>query len=173
MRCWLTVVLVLLSSTLAYGAELPVLTADAKHTPAGSSYVHNQLVIKLSYGRTISDVDAFNHMNGVALSERIIHGRASRADLDRLYLLEFPSVVDVLEIAARYENNPHVEFAEPNFRYSLDIFPNDPEFSKLWGLRNTGQLGGTPGKDIDATQAWDITADSSQIVVGVIDTGVN
>lgn len=173
MRCWLTLALLLLASPLAYNAEQLVPVADAKQTPAESSYVHNQLIIKLSNGRTISDLDAFNHLNGVALSEKIIHGRASRADLDRLYLLEFFSTVDVQNLVARYENNPHVEFAEPNFRYSLDIFPNDPEFSKLWGLHNTGQLGGTPGKDIDAPQAWDITADSSQIVVGVIDTGVN
>ena len=173
MRCWLTLVLVLLSGTLAYGAEQPVLRADVESTPAGSSYVHNQLIIKLSNGRTISDVDAFNHVNGVALSEKIIHGRASRPDLDRLYLLEFSSIVDVQKMAARYENNPHVEFAEPNLRYSLDIFPNDPEFSKLWGLHNNGQLGGTLGKDIDAPEAWGIMTDSSPIVVGVVDTGVN
>src|SRR3990172_7622845 len=172
MRCWLTLVLVLLSGTLAYGAEQPVLRADVESTPAGSSYVHNQLIIKLSNGRTISDVDAFNHVNGVALSEKIIHGRASRPDLDRLYLLEFSSIVDVQKMAARYENNPRVEFAEPNFRYSLDVFPDDPEFSKLWGLHNTGQLGGTVGRDIDALEAWGIMTDSSQIVVGVIDTGV-
>jgi len=173
MRCWLTLVLVLLSSTLAYGAEQPVLRADAEPTPAGSSYVHNQLIIKLSIGTTIRSVDAFNQMNGVALSEKIIHGRASRPDLDRLYLLEFSSIVDVQKMAARYENNPHVEFAEPNLRYSLDIFPNDPEFSKLWGLHNNGQLGGTLGKDIDAPEAWGIMTDSSPIVVGVVDTGVN
>lgn len=172
-RGWLTLTLLLLSSPSAFSAEQPVLAADAKQTPAESSYVHNQLIIKLRNGMTINDIEAFNHMNGVALSEKVIHGRASRADLDHLYLLEFSSIVNVQELVSRYENNPHVEFAEPNFVYSLDIFPHDPEFSKLWGLHNTGQLGGTPGKDIDAPQAWDISADSSQIVVGVIDTGVN
>lgn len=175
MRGWLTLALLLLATPLAYDAERNALTADATQTPAESesSYVRNQLIIKLRNGRTIGDVDAFNRMNGVAFSEKVIQGRASRADLDRLYLLEFPSIVDVPKLVATYANNPQVEFAEPNFRYSLDLFPNDREFSKLWGLDNTGQLGGTFGNDIDAPEAWDTVSDSSAIVIGVIDTGVN
>ncbi|MFN4234077.1 MAG: S8/S53 family peptidase [Bacteroidia bacterium] len=54
--------------------------------------------------------------------------------------------------------------------------PNDTQFSSLWGLRNTGQNGGTAGADIDATLAWDITtggltAAGDTIVVAVIDGG--
>ncbi len=118
-------------------------------------------------------VQAYNHLNGFESWEKIVHGRASRADLDRLYLLEFPLNIDVARLVGEYENDPGIEYAEPNFIYSLDAFPNDPEFSKLWGLHNTGQLGATPGKDIDAPPAWDIATDSSGIVVGVIDTGID
>lgn len=158
---------------MAYGAEQLVPPADAQHDPTGSRYVHNQLIVKLRKDITIDNLDAFNRMNGVALSEKIVHGRASSADLDRLYLLEFPASIDVWGMVARYKNNPLVQFAEPNFVYSLDLLPNDPEFSKLWGLHDTGQFGGSLGNDIDAPQAWDIMRNSSAIVVGVIDTGVN
>jgi subtilisin family serine protease len=51
--------------------------------------------------------------------------------------------------------------------------PNDPSFTKLYGLNNVGQTGGTTDADIDAPEAWNVTTGSSSIVVGVIDTGID
>jgi subtilisin family serine protease len=51
--------------------------------------------------------------------------------------------------------------------------PNDAFFSQQWALQNTGQSGGTPGCDIDATQAWNVTTGSRNVVVAVIDSGVD
>jgi subtilisin family serine protease len=70
--------------------------------------------------------------------------------------------------------NPNIEYAERNYigRF-FGTIPNDPHFSKLWGLRNTGQTGGTSDADIDAPEAWDIHKGSSSIVVAVIDSGID
>ncbi|MEG5042581.1 MULTISPECIES: S8 family peptidase, partial [unclassified Microcoleus] len=51
--------------------------------------------------------------------------------------------------------------------------PNDPSYSQLWGLNNTGQSGGTADADIDAAEAWDIQQGNPNLVIGVIDTGVD
>jgi PKD repeat protein len=51
--------------------------------------------------------------------------------------------------------------------------PNDPKFSQLWGLHNTGQTGGTVDADIDAPEAWNLTTGSPEVIVAVIDTGVD
>ena len=51
--------------------------------------------------------------------------------------------------------------------------PNDTRFDELWGLNNTGQTGGSDDADIDAVEAWDISTGSRDVVVGVIDTGVD
>jgi len=70
-----------------------------------------------------------------------------------------------------------VRYAEPDYIVHADLVPNDPRFGELWGLRNTGQaiLGtaGTPGADIHAVPAWDISTGSSSVVVGVVDTGID
>lgn len=52
-------------------------------------------------------------------------------------------------------------------------FSNDPYASYLWGLHNTGQSGGTADADIDAPEAWSVTKGSSDVIVGVVDTGVD
>lgn len=73
----------------------------------------------------------------------------------------------------RLKRNPNVEYAEPNYIYSINLIPNDPLFNQLWGLNNTGQTGGTPDADIDVPEAWDVQYGSDIVVVGVIDTGVD
>ncbi|HMO19036.1 MAG TPA: S8 family serine peptidase [Oligoflexia bacterium] len=64
------------------------------------------------------------------------------------------------------------EFFEPNYRIYLNRVPVDPLFSHQWGLHNVGQEGGSPGIDINAVAAWEISTGSSDVVIGVVDTGV-
>jgi subtilisin family serine protease len=71
-----------------------------------------------------------------------------------------------------------VRYVEPNaILHADDLVPNDPGFPKQWGLRNTGQVvglsAGTPGADVHAASAWDVTTGSTPVTVGVIDTGVD
>jgi len=51
--------------------------------------------------------------------------------------------------------------------------PNDPDFSNQWYLDNTGQTGGTIDADIDAPEAWDIVTGGPDIVIALIDSGVD
>jgi hypothetical protein len=69
--------------------------------------------------------------------------------------------------------DPNVEHAQKNLIYHAEIIPNDQHFSKLWGMHNTGQTGGTVDADIDAPEAWDIFTGSSNVVVAVIDSGID
>jgi subtilase family serine protease/subtilisin family serine protease len=77
------------------------------------------------------------------------------------------------DAAALYEAEPEVEYAEPNYLFTSQYTPNDPLFDYLWGLYNTVQTQGSPAADINAVSAWDITAGGNDIVVAVIDSGVD
>lgn len=66
-----------------------------------------------------------------------------------------------------------VTFAAPDYLMSVSQFgeaapassggqPNDPMLDRLWGLKNSG-----------AINVWPLVPDSSKIIVGVIDTGVD
>ena len=45
--------------------------------------------------------------------------------------------------------------------------------ASLWGMNNTGQDGGTAGADIGAVTAWDTSTGDTDVIVAVIDTGVD
>ncbi len=82
------------------------------------------------------------------------------------------------EVIAAYKQDANVEYVEPNFTYHKDdLPPNDPYFSNLWGLNNEGQdingSNGLPGADANVLKAWELTTGSEDVVVGVIDTGID
>ncbi|MDC9524184.1 S8 family serine peptidase [Pseudoalteromonas sp. Angola-30] len=77
------------------------------------------------------------------------------------------------EAIARLKSHQAIEYAEPDYQVSIAQTPDDPRFDELWGLNNDGQTGGTADADIDAVEAWDISTGSRDVVVGVIDTGID
>ena len=91
-----------------------------------------------------------------------------------IYIAELVSGTDVVALAQQISAMPGVRYAEPDCIVCLDeTFPDDPDFSELWGLHNMGQTGGRPDADIDAPEAWDITTGSEAVIVAVVDSGVN
>ena len=67
----------------------------------------------------------------------------------------------------------NVKLAEPDYLVHHSEIPDDSNFSQLWGIHNTGQSGGNSDADIDAVEAWDIQKGSRNIIVAVIDTGID
>ncbi len=90
-----------------------------------------------------------------------------------LHLVTIPAGKALEKVLSAYRKNQDVLYAEPNYLYEALVSPNDPSFSSLWGLDNTGQSGGIPDADINAPEAWDITTGSPDTIIAVIDTGVD
>ncbi len=68
----------------------------------------------------------------------------------------------VLKAVEECNADPNVEYAEPNYIYKAFVEPNDPRFSSLYGMRI-----------IDAPEAWDRQTGSRDVIVGIIDTGMD
>ena len=70
------------------------------------------------------------------------------------------------------------DVAEPAETPSADM-PNDTEFGRLWGMKNSGQADssgqmGTPNSDINVLPLWQMGIRGSRnVVVAVIDTGID
>ena len=94
-----------------------------------------------------------------------------------IFRIEIEKGKDINAIMEAFKTNSSVEYVEPDFIvYSDDQIPNDPQFSKLWGLHNTGQIvnntPGTANADIGAPAAWDKITGSNHIIVAIIDAGI-
>jgi subtilisin family serine protease len=121
-----------------------------------------------------------------------VHGRVPARVTQRFANLRVEVVklahgVSVRQAMQRYERDPAVAFAEPNYLRSPQLTPTDDLFGDLWGLNNTGQShpvadvdgddtadpsSGLADADIDAPEAWD-TQMGNGTVVAVIDNGVD
>jgi thermitase len=92
------------------------------------------------------------------------------------------------ELVAQYRAFPEVEYAEENYEITIPesvdetdelysvkamLRPKDPQFGEQWALLNEGQRGGKQGADINATNAWTVTTGSEDVVVAVLDSGVD
>jgi len=66
-------------------------------------------------------------------------------------------------------------YAEPNYITRTSITPNDIFFqeNRQWSLQNNGQNGGIAGIDVDATEGWEIETNASEVIVAIIDSGIN
>jgi subtilisin family serine protease len=98
-----------------------------------------------------------------------------------LEVIEDEDGKDAESVVAQYRSLPEVEYAEANSEIKLDhddrgrnhLHADDEMFFRQWGLFNSGQNGGAAGADISAMRAWTVTAGSDQVVVAVIDSGVD
>ena len=79
----------------------------------------------------------------------------------------------VQEALQAYAADPDVLTVEANFLVRAQALPNDNGFPFQWSLQNTGQTLGTAGADIKAPQAWDRGTGSDEVVVMVLDSGID
>lgn len=132
----------------------------------GKAYVDGELIVRFRPGLpTTAAAAAHTNAGGRAVrSYKIVEG------LQRVQLTRGQSVEDAI---AKYEAMPDVLYAEPNYMKYATALPNDPRLAEQWAIHNTGQTGGTADADIDAPEAWNRTTGSSDVIIAVIDTGVD
>ena len=152
-------------------------TQAAKTTP--------EVLVRFKPGVSLDQIRTIAAMNNDVLSDEIesVEGLTVIDDLDD---------ANADAVARQYADmNDVVDYAEPNFRIELDepanslyskdllyrepsaLHPNDPQFGDQWALNNLGQDGGKERADIDALKAWLTTKGSKDVVVAVLDSGVD
>ena len=60
----------------------------------------------------------------------------------------------------------------PDYLRFATLVPNDPDFGSQWALHNTGQTGGSSDADVDGPEAWELVTGNRDVIVAVMDTGV-
>jgi len=131
--------------------------------------------------------------------KKLIAGNNDRIEdeiesVNNLYAIDDLDNLDPKRVAAQYgEMTDLIAYAEPNYEIKLndpvrrvspkdksliknkapESGPNDPMFSEQWALNNVGQNGGKEKAHLDALKAWLKNKGSQDVVVAVLDTGVD
>ncbi|MFM6026750.1 MAG: DUF4347 domain-containing protein, partial [Dolichospermum sp.] len=137
-----------------------------KYPTQQPAYASNKLIVKFKDGINPTQINEIKNALGVVKTETI--------KLTGAQILTLSGKTSVETALDKYKNSTTFEYIQPDYIVTkAATFPNDPGFPQLWGLHNTGQNGGTPDADIDAPEAWDIQTGNPNLVIGVLDTGVD
>ena len=169
----------------------PLPEVTTKNTPKPLSVKRStkesepEVLVKFKPGVTMAEIQRLAARNNDRVEDEIeiVKGLISIDDLDN---------ADSETVARQYGAlADSVLYAEPNNEIRLDPpaqapskrdllerlpganQPNDPQFAEQWALNNLGQNGGKERADIDALAAWLKTRGSEEVVVAVLDSGVD
>ncbi len=176
-------------STVSPPVQAPAMAITAEHAP-------DRLIVRYN-----TDTMRTQNLLGV---EQTSANRKVGAEVVEDFNAEGMPGMQVVEVTdttldeamKMYQDNPNVLYVEPDYVISLtpvvdnavsgsspalssqasaSSVPNDPYFSRQWGLENTGQAPfyGTNNADIDASAAWGRTTGSSAVIIALVDTGVD
>ncbi len=90
----------------------------------------------------------------------------SKRALRLWYKIRFPAGVNVSAMAVEYEELNEILVADPIPIHKAYKSPDDPDYSEQWHLNQSNDA------DIDAPEGWDVGTGSEEVVVAVMDTGV-
>ncbi len=134
----------------------------------------------------IGEIDRLNKRNKVKNASRLfINSTESKYQLHRRwgmnlwYNLSLPKDADIKKTVEEYIQSGYFEVVEPLYKIETtgirtvkSFVPDDPKFIEQWNLKNTGQLGGSIGRDLGMTDAWDIEKGKPEVIVAMIDRGI-
>lgn len=132
----------------------------------GSAWVSDQLLVGLKEGQ---DLQALRDLLAEADAELVQTIRDGNHFLIRFRAGE-PD--DLEDAASRLRLHVALAYVEPNFFRLATALPNDPQLHRQWALNNLGSGSGVFDVDINAPEAWQITMGDANVVVAVIDSGV-
>jgi len=139
-------------------------------------YVPGEVLVKFKEG--ISQARATQIMGKFGSKNIGVFSSIKNNKKSLLKKVKLKQHITVNQAVKQYRMLREVEFVEPNYIYrAMATTPNDPDYSVQWGLNNNAQnvngTSGTAGKDIDIEAAWDTLTDCPDVIVAVVDTGVN
>lgn len=140
--------------------------------PSVDRYAPDQVLVKFREGMASPHIDA---AIAAYRAERIKHIPGLN-----IHQIRIPDGQSLMETLGVMRENPDVLYAVPNHRATIAATPRDTLFDAQYALYNQGQSIGAPGSpqgklsaDIKATAGWEETRGSSDIVIAVLDTGVD
>lgn len=145
---------------------------------AKPDYHPQRLIVKAKPDQMQSFVNAqAKHLGIQSFYSLSAHSKLARtnallANNAKWHRLDFAKNSKIEALRDQLLASKQFEYVEYDYYRKLRALPNDANFVLQWGLHNIGGIGAIDA-DIDAVEAWDVVQPDSNIIVAVIDTGVD
>lgn len=141
-------------------------------TEQADFYLYGKLVVRFKDSISENKIESIADEFGL----RIIRSRIWNENIYDFWISKNSNLTS-LEIANRIFEKGIAVYSLPDFMQTnwLDD-PNDPFFPNQWHLKNEGtpiQFSGVPGADLNVLNAWTVTEGDSNVIVAIVDTGVD
>ena len=130
-------------------------------------------------GRLLVKVDPDYSLDILSEIEKNLDAKRARSYslVKGLYLYQFDPNINIKEAMKLFAGSRAVSYVEPDYIYRAAIIDkvsvNDPDFIRQWALENGGQNDGSQDADINAELMWSHQKGDHDIVIGIIDTGID
>jgi len=137
----------------------------------------------------IESIDQLNTEYGVISIEELFPD-TTIPSLSNIYKFTFTVDADIPQIMSEYNSDSNVVYAEPNYLFTTSyaqppipkLIPDDSYMFEQWGIHNTAQyrmylafesVNYKYDADIDAPEAWSLATGNEDVVIAIIDSGVD
>ncbi|WP_285947632.1 S8 family peptidase [Thomasclavelia cocleata] len=97
----------------------------------------------------------------IIFSSSMVMAKNDAENIILIYLKD-KNPTTVIKAIEKLSLSPYINYAEPDYLEEMHLVSNDPLYNYLWGIQK-----------VNAPLAWNYTTGSSEVVVGVIDTGID
>jgi len=129
------------------------LSTSAWAAASESKFIPGELLVKGKAGVSQAKLDTLLQGMGASELEELPQLQVKRIKVPEQALAQ---------VKAALARNPTIEFVEENFLAQAAAVPNDTNYPSQWHLPK-----------IAAPQGWDVTTGSSNVIIAILDTGID
>lgn len=143
-----------------------------------SEYASNRIILKTKnyYGGKKDEIlensyylkSVFNSLGvediRIPFNNKLNHGYLTNDHfgINRILEITYNAPIDVYNACIELLKSPEIEYATPIFHRYTYLVPNDPQQSNQWAINK-----------MNMPKAWDISTGSKEVIIGIVDSGVD
>lgn len=153
--------LILAASFLVAGCQRQDSSQTTQPEPAKLEE-HTKFIVKLkSNTASVAGFPSLGDKGGMLVEKAGTNSKVQAIDED-YFTLDLTQESNRIEILKRLQESPEIDYLEPDPIAFAFHRPNDPQFSQQWAHVK-----------IQSEQAWDLGQGSNNVIVGIIDSGID
>ncbi|MBN1258849.1 S8 family serine peptidase, partial [Candidatus Peregrinibacteria bacterium] len=159
------------AETIPMAPAIPPVDSELQGAPSQESLIlqaitapasADELIVKYKEDASWLDKAEFRYVNDLEKNSEATES-LKPLNIEAVRLENEVTLGELPQVIAELQSDPAIEYAEPNYKISvLAEPPDDPEYPRQWALRK-----------INAPEGWAATRGDDNVIIAVLDTGLD